>query len=242
MSFGLTNAPAAFMDLMNRVFKDFLDICVIVFIDDILVYSQSEEEHELHLQMVLQRLREHRLYAKFKKCEFWLSQVSFLGHIVSKDGIKVDPGKIESVRDWPRPKTVTEIRSFLGLAGYYRRFVEGFSKISMPLTELTKKNQRFIWSDKCEASFQELKQRLITAPVLALPSDEEKFVVYCDASKQGLGCVLMQADRVIAYASRQLKDYEQRYPTHDLELAAVVFALKTRVCVPNKGGLEERDL
>ncbi|KAM6587305.1 hypothetical protein CsatA_009910 [Cannabis sativa] len=138
----------------------------------------------------------------------------------------VDPGKIEAVKNWPRPKTVTEIRSFLGLAGYYRRFVEGFSKIAMPLSELTRKNQRFIWSDKCEKSFQELKQRLITAPVLALPSDQEKFVVYCDASRQGLGCVLMQADKVIAYASRQLKDYEQRYPTHDLELAAVVFALK----------------
>ncbi|KAM6596742.1 hypothetical protein CsatA_007266 [Cannabis sativa] len=150
-------------------------------------------------------------YNDFENISFTPSSrnVSFLGHIVSKDGIKVDPGKIESVRDWPRPKTVTEIRSFLGLAGYYRRFVEGFSKISMPLTELTKKNQLFIWSDKCEASFQELKQRLITAPVLALPSDKEKFVVYCDASKQGLGCVLMQADRVIAYASRQLKDYEQ---------------------------------
>ncbi|XP_060959673.1 uncharacterized mitochondrial protein AtMg00860-like, partial [Cannabis sativa] len=133
----------------------------------------------------------------------------------------VDPGKIEAVKNWPRPKTVTEIRSFLGLAGYYRRFVEGFSKIAMPLSELTRKNQRFIWSDKCEKSFQELKQRLITAPVLALPSDQEKFVVYCDASRQGLGCVLMQADKVIAYASRQLKGYEQRYPTHDLELAAV---------------------
>ncbi|XP_060960833.1 uncharacterized mitochondrial protein AtMg00860-like [Cannabis sativa] len=126
-----------------------------------------------------------------------------------KDGIKVDLGKIEFVRDWPRPKTVTEVRSFLGLAGYYNRFVEGFSKISTPLTELTKKNQRFVWTDKCEASFQEVKQRLVTTPVLALPSDKEKFIVYCDASRQGLGCVLMQDDRVFAYASCQLKEYEQ---------------------------------
>ncbi len=226
MSFGLTNAPAAFMDLMNRVFKDFLDDFVIVFIDDILIYSDSEETHERHLRMVLQRLREHKLYAKFKKCEFWLRQVSFLGHVVSKDGILVDPVKIEAVRDWPRPKSATEVRSFLGLARYYRRFVEGFAKISTPLTELTRKNCKFVWTDKCEGSFQELKQRLITAPVLTLPKSDEKFVIYCDASKQGLGCVLMQSGKVIAYASRQLKEYEQRYPTHDIELAAVVFALK----------------
>ena len=175
---------------------------------------------------MLQRLRDHRLFAKFKKCEFWLSQVTFLGHIVGRDGIKVDPSKIEAVKDWPRPKTPTDVRSFVGLASYYRRFVEGFSKIATPLTELTRKAQKFIWSDKCEESFQELKRRLISAPVLSLPTDHEKFVVYCDASHQGLGCVLMQSDKVIAYASRQLKDYERRYPTHDLELAAVVFALK----------------
>ena len=169
MSFGLTNAPAAFMDLMNRVFKDFLDKFVIVFIDDILVYSSTEEEHEHHLRLVLQRLREHRLYAKFSKCEFWLPQVAFLGHVVGKDGILVDPSKIEAVKNWPRPASVSEVRSFLGLAGYYRRFVEGFSKIAVPLTALTKKSMRFNWSDKCKASFQELKQRLITAPVLSLP-------------------------------------------------------------------------
>ena len=158
MSFGLTNAPAAFMDVMNRVFKDFLDQFVIVFIDDILVYSSSEAEHEFHLRLVLQRLREHQLYAKFKKCEFWLPEVTFLGHIVGADGIKVDPSKIEAVRDWPRPRNASEVRSFLGLAGYYRRFVEGFSKIAAPMTELTTKNLKFIWSDKCEDSFQELKR------------------------------------------------------------------------------------
>ena len=209
MSFGLTNAPAAFMDLMNRVFKDYLDRFVIVFIDDILIYSSSEEEHEYHLRLVLQRLREHQLYAKFSKCEFWLPQVAFLGHIVGKDGILVDPSKIEAVKNWPRPASVSEVRSFLGLASYYRRFVEGFSKIAVPLTELTRKSMRFSWSDRCEASFQELKQRLITAPVLSLPTENGKFVVYCDASKMGLGCVLMQEGKVIAYASRQPKEYEQ---------------------------------
>ena len=166
------------------------------------------------------------MYAKFSKCEFWLPQVAFLGHIVGKDGILVDPSKIEAVKNWPRPASVSEVRSFLGLASYYRRFVEGFSKIAVPLTELTRKSVRFNWSEKCETSFQELKQWLITAPVVSLPKENGKFVVYCDASKLGLGCVLMQDGRVIAYASRQLKEYEQRYPTHDLELAAVVFALK----------------
>ena len=156
------------------------------------------------------------MYAKFSKCEFWLPQVAFLGHIVGKDGILVDPSKIEAVKNWPRPASVSKVRSFLGLASYYRRFVEGFSKIAVPLTELTRKSMRFSWSDRCEASFQELKQRLITAPVLSLPRKNGKFVVYCDASKRGLGCVLMQEGKVIAYASRQLKEYEQRYPTHDL--------------------------
>ena len=138
----------------------------------------------------------------------------------------MDPSKIEAVSKWNRPMNVSEVRSFLGLAGYYRRFVEGFSKIAMPLTQLTRKSHKFEWTEACEKSFQELKQRLISAPILTIPADSGGFVIYSDASKQGLGCVLMQNGKVIAYASRQLKDYEQRYPTHDLELAAVVFALK----------------
>ena len=228
MSFGLTNAPAAFMDLMKRVFKPFLDQFVIVFIDDILVYSSDHQEHERHLRIVLQTLRELRLYVKFSKCEFWLSEVAFLGHIVTENGICVDPKKIESVQKWPRPASVTEIRSFLGLAGYYRRFVENFSRIAAPLTRLTQKGVKFVWSEACEEVFQKLKNCLTSAPVLTLPSDGGGFTVYCDASRVGLGCVLMQHGRVIAYASRQLKGYEQNYPTHDLELAAVVFALKIR--------------
>ncbi|KAL0540386.1 hypothetical protein IC582_024623 [Cucumis melo] len=226
MSFGLTNAPAVFMDLMNRVFKDFLDSFVIVFIDDILIYSKTEAEHEEHLHQVLETLRANKLYAKFSKCEFWLRKVTFLGHVVSSEGVSVDPTKIEAVTNWPRPSTVSEIRSFLGLAGYYRRFVEDFSRIASPLTQLTRKGTPFVWSPACESSFQELKQKLVTAPVLTVPDGSGNFVIYSDASKKGLGCVLMQQGKVVAYASRQLKIHEQNYPTHDLELAAVVFALK----------------
>ncbi|KAL0562069.1 hypothetical protein IC582_002519 [Cucumis melo] len=226
MSFGLTNAPAVFMDLMNRVFREFLDTFVIVFIDDILIYSKTEAEHEKHLRMVLQTLRDNKLYAKFSKCEFWLKQVSFLGHVVSKAGVSVDPAKIEAVTGWTRPSTVSEVRSFLGLAGYYRRFVENFSRIATPLTQLTRKGAPFVWSKACEDSFQTLKQKLVTAPVLTVPDGSGNFVIYSDASKKGLGCVLMQQGKVVAYASRQLKSHEQNYPTHDLELAAVVFALK----------------
>lgn len=226
MPFGLTNAPAAFMDLMNRVFKQFLDKFVIVFIDDILVYSKTKEEHVEHLRVVLQMLKDKKLYAKLSKCEFWLNKVSFLGHVISGNGISVDPAKVEAVSNWPQPTNVTEVRSFLGLAGYYRRFVEGFSQIASPLTNLTWKLVKFEWTQECERSFEALKSRLVSAPILALPSGLGGFVIYSDASKQGLGCVLMQNDRVVAYASRQLKPYEANYPTHDLELAAVVFALK----------------
>jgi hypothetical protein len=201
MPFGLTNAPSVFMDLMNRVFHKYLDQFVVV-IDDILVYSTNHHEHIEHLKMVLDILREKKLFAKLKKCEFWLKNVSFLGHVVSRDGIEVDPSKIEAVVKWERPTNVHEIRSFLGLAGYYRRFVKGFSTLSGPLMVLTKKNVRYVWSDECEASFQELKRRLVTAPVLTLPSSKEGFVVYSDASQNGLKCVLMQQGKVIAYASR----------------------------------------
>jgi len=226
MPFGLTNAPAAFMDLMNRVFREYLDKFVIVFIDDILIYSRDPQEHAEHLRIALHTLKKHQLYAKFSKCEFWLDKVHFLGHVVSKEGITVDPTKVEAVEKWPVPKSVTEIRCFLGLAGYYRRFVEGFSRLAAPLTALTRKDRRYEWTDRCEQSFREIKRRLISAPVLTIPEEGEKFDIYSDASKTGLGAVLMQNGKVIAYASRQLKDHERNYPTHDLELAVVVFALK----------------
>jgi ribonuclease HI len=226
MSFGLTNAPVYFMYLMNKVFIEYLDTFVVVFIDDILVFSRSEEEHEEHLRLVLQKLREHQMYAKFSKCDFWLKEVSFLGHIITNGGIAVDLSKVRDVLNWSLPNNVPEIRSFLGLVGYYCRFIEGFSKIVKPLTTLLEKGKEFKWDEKCQASFEELKKRLTTTPVLIMPDIHKGFDVYCDASQQGLGCVLMQEGKVVAYASRQLRKHEQNYPTHDLELAAVVHALK----------------
>ncbi|GJX86218.1 reverse transcriptase domain-containing protein [Tanacetum coccineum] len=226
MPFGLTNAPAVFMDLMNRVCKPYLDKFVIVFIDDILIYSKNKQEHEEHLKLILELLKKEELYAKFSKCEFWIPKVQFLGHVIDSEGIHVDPAKIESIKDWASPKSPTEIHQFLGLAGYYRRFIEGFSKIAKPMTKLTQKKVKFEWGDKQEAAFQLLKQKLCSAPILALPKGSEDFIAYCDASKKGLGVVLMQREKVIAYASRQLKIHEKNYTTHDLELGAVVFALK----------------
>ena len=154
MQFGLTNAPATFMDLMNRVFRPYVDQFVVVFIDDVLVYSKDAQEHEQHLKIVLQTLREKKLYAKLSKCDFWLKEVSFLCHIVSIEGIRVDPTNIEAVVNWKPPRNVTEVRSFLGLAGYYRRFVRGFSIIASPLTKLLKKGIKFEWTDKCHNSFE----------------------------------------------------------------------------------------
>ncbi|GKB88171.1 putative nucleotidyltransferase, ribonuclease H [Tanacetum coccineum] len=226
MPFGLTNAPAIFMDLMNRVCRSYLDKFVIVFIDDILIYSKTQEEHVEHLRLVLELLKKEKLYAKFSKCEFWLREVQFLGHVINGNGIHVDPSKIEAVKNWKAPRTPTEVRSFLGLAGYYRRFIENFSKIAKSLTILTQKCKTFDWGEEQELAFQTLKDKLCNAPVLALPDGPEDFVVYCDASGIGLGCVLMQRGKVIAYASRQLKIHEKNYTTHDLELGAVVFALK----------------
>ena len=199
MPFGLTNAPAAFMDLMNRVFQPYLDQFVVVFIDDILIYSKNREDHKNHLKTVLQILREKKLYTKLKKCEFWLEQVGFLGHIISKEGISVDPMKIEAIKDWPRPTTFTEIRSFLGLDGYYRRFVEGFSLMAAPLTQLIRKNKKFVWGEELDKSFLEVKTKLTSASILTVPSGTKGFAIYSDASKLGLGCVLMQHGRVIAY-------------------------------------------
>ena len=226
MSFGLTNAPATFMRLMNSVFMEYLDKFVVIYIDDILIYSKTEEEHAEHLRLVLTKLREHRLYAKFSKCEFWLRELIFLGHVVSANGVAVIPDKVQSILEMKAPTTVKGVRRFLGLAGYYRRFIENFSKIAKPMTELLKKDKKFEWSEKAEQAFQLLKTKLTTAPVLVLPDTSKDFVIFCDASHQGLGCVLMQDGHVVAYASRQLKPHELNYPTHDLELAAVVHALK----------------
>ncbi|XP_069152813.1 uncharacterized mitochondrial protein AtMg00860-like [Solanum lycopersicum] len=176
--------------------------------------------------MTLQVVREHQLYAKFSKCEFWLRSVTFFGHVVSDQGLEVDLKKTESVKNWPRPPTSTDIRSFLRLANYYRWFVEGFTTIVAPLTVLTKEKAKFEWSETCEKSFQEIKDRLTSALVLIFSRIGVGYVVYYDAFRVGLGCVLMQDGKVIAYALRQLKIHKKNYPTHDFELAVVVFALK----------------
>ncbi|GJV49708.1 reverse transcriptase domain-containing protein [Tanacetum coccineum] len=197
MPFGLTNAPTVFMDLMNRVCKPYLDRFVIVFIDDILIYSKSRKEHEGHLKLILKLLKEEELYAKFSKCEFWLSKVQFFGHVIDSEGIHVDPAKIESIKDWASPKTPTKICQFLGLPSYCQRFIEGFSKIARPMTKLTQKSVKFDWGEKEKVAFQLWKQKLCSVPILALPEGSENLVVH-----------------------------EKNYTTHDLELGAVVFALK----------------
>nr|GEV18983.1 putative reverse transcriptase domain-containing protein [Tanacetum cinerariifolium] len=197
MPFGFTNAPTVFMDLINRVCKPYLDKFVIVFIDDILIYSCNEEEQANHLRIILELLRKEKLYAKFSK-----------------------------FKNWKTPTTPTEVCQFLGVAGYYQRFIKGFSKIAKPLTKFTQKHKKYIWEEDQELAFQLLKQKLCEAPILTLSEGNDDFIVYCYASLQGVGAVLMQKEKVIAYASRQLKPHEENYTTHDLELGAVVFALK----------------
>ncbi|GJR85425.1 putative reverse transcriptase domain-containing protein [Tanacetum coccineum] len=191
-------------------------------------------------------LKNEQLYAKFSKCDFWLESVQFLGHVINNKGVHVDPAKVEAIRNWSAPTTPKEVRQFLGLAGYYRRFIEGFSLISKPLTKLTEKNKKYEWGTEEDEAFQTLKQKLCSAPILALPEGTENFVVYCDASHKGFGAVLMQREKVIAYASRQLKKHEENYTTHDLELGAVVFALRLwrhylygRIWLPLFGGLRD---
>nr|GEZ79286.1 putative reverse transcriptase domain-containing protein [Tanacetum cinerariifolium] len=202
--------------------------------DDDVEKDKEDKEEEEHLALADPAdvstndllLKKEELYVKISKCEFWIPKVQFLGHVIDSQGIHADPAKIKSVKDWASPKSPTKIRQFLGLAGYYRRFIEGFSKIAKPMTKLTQKKVKFEWGDKQEAAFQLLKQKLCSAPILALPKGSEDFIVYCDASNKGLGDVLMQREKVISYASRQLKIHEKNYTTHDLELGAVVFALK----------------
>jgi hypothetical protein len=191
MSFGLTNAPAAFMEAMNRILHEYLDDYVVVFLDDILIYSKFKEEHDGHLSLVLEALQKNQFYAKLKKCAFCLSEVAFLGHVINQHGISVDPKNIATVVKWQRPSNVTEIHSFLGLAGYYRHFVQDFSIIAKPMTRLIEKGVTFEWCDECEISFQTLKNKLVNAPILTLSESGKRFMVYTDASHIGLGCVLM---------------------------------------------------
>jgi hypothetical protein len=214
------------MCLMNNIFNQYLDKFVVVFIDDILVYSKMEEEHDEHLRIVLQTLRKHKLYAKFDKCDFYQKEIQYLGHVISSEGIVVDPEKIKSIMEWPIPKDVANIRSFMGITRYYRRFIEGFSKIAYPITSLQKKGTKFIWSQKCQDSFNKLKELLTSMAILKVADPDKDFTLCVDASKEGLGGVLTQEGYMIFYESRKLKEHDRNYVTHDLELAAVIHALK----------------
>ncbi|GJZ91458.1 putative reverse transcriptase domain-containing protein, partial [Tanacetum coccineum] len=218
MPFGLTNAPAVFMDLMNRVCKPYLDKFVIVFIDDILIYSKNKEEHEKHLKIILELLKNEQLYAKFSKCDFWLESVQFLGHVINNKGVHVDPAKVEAIRNWSAPTTPKEVRQFLGLAGYYRRFIEGFSLISKPLTKLTEKNKKYEWGTEEDEAFQTLKQKLCSAPILALPEGTENFVVYCDASHKGYGAVLMQREKIKKELNTRQRRWIELLSDYDCEI------------------------
>jgi hypothetical protein len=218
--------PTVFMSLMNGVFRKYLDHFVQVFLDDILIYSKNEREHEEHLRVVLSCLRENTLYGNFSKCSFFQKEIHYLGHIICGKGILVDPKKLKAIMEWPVLKNSHEVRSFMGLAGYYWIFVEGFSKTTKPITTLQHKGVRYEWIEECDSAFIELKRLLTSVPILRVSDMEKDFTVCTDASKQGLGAVLMQARGVIAYASRKLKKHEDLYATHDLDLEVVMLALK----------------
>jgi hypothetical protein len=201
--FGISNASTISMCLMNGVFKEYLDKFVIVFLDDVLIYSRTKKEHEKHLRMVLQVLRENKLYSKLSKCIFYQNNIHYLGRIISADGIAVDPKNIEVIRGWPTPRNVTKVRSFMGLSSYYQIFIKGFSKISSPITSLKKKGVKFEWTPKCEESFMQLKDILTSGSILNIVDLNENFVVCTDSCKEGLGGVLTQKEHVIFYESRK---------------------------------------
>lgn len=229
LPFGLTNAPATFMRLMNEILQPYLDVFVIVFLDDILIYSKTEEQHVHHVTKVLEILREHKLYAKLSKCAFFQKSITFLGHRFSEDGIHVDEEKIKAVRQWPVPKNVKAIRSFVGLCSYYRKFVKGFSSLAAPLTELTKEAVRFEWGVKQQRAFEDLKRAVSSAPVLALPDPTQPYIVSTDASGYAIGACLQQDQgkgrQPVAFMSKKMIPAETRYPTHEQELLAIVCAL-----------------
>ena len=224
MPFGLTNAPSTFMRLMNEVLKPFLGKFVVVYLDDILVYSKSVDEHFQHLKQIFETLRAQKLYGKKEKCDFLVESVVFLGYVVSKDGVSVDQTKVEAIKSWPSPTTVTEVRSFHGLASFYRRFIQNFSTITSPITECLKKGA-FVWSEQAQKAFELIKSKLCEAPVLALPDFTQPFEVECDASGVGIGAVLIQNKRPIAYFSEKLGGARLNYCTYDKEFYAIVRAL-----------------
>lgn len=229
LSFGLTNAPATFQAVMNKLFGHLHTFCV-VYLDDILIFSRTPEEHEKHLETVLHILEREGLYAKLKKCDFNKSELLYLGHIVGADGIKVDPAKISCIRDWPRPTNVHELRSFLGLANYFRRFVMAYSIRAAPLTKLTGKNSQWEWTDRCQQAFEGLKYDLTHSPVMISPDPDKPFEVITDACGTGLGAVLLQDNKPVAFESRKFNPAEQKYTTTEQELLASVHAMTVWRC------------
>jgi hypothetical protein len=215
--FGLSNAPTVFIFLMNGVFREYLYKFLIVFLDDILIYSKTKEEYEQHLIMALQVLRENKLYPKLSKCIFYQKNIHYLGHIILVDGIIVDSEKIEAIRGWPTLRNVIEVRSFMGFVGYYRRFIKGFSNIAIPITSLQNKVVKFEWTPECDDIVQQLKNILANAEILKISNPDEEFVVCKDVYNEGLDGVLTQKDHVVCYESKKLKEHEINYATHDLE-------------------------
>ena len=222
MPFGLTNAPSTFMRLMNEVLRTFIGRFVVVYFDDILIYSRLLEEHLDHLRAVFNALRDARLFPNLEKCTFCTNRVSFLGYVVTPQGIEVDQAKVEAIYSWPIPTTVTQVRRFLGLAGFYRCFVKDFSTIAAQLHELTKKGVPFTWAATQKTSFDTLKDKLTHAPLLQLPDFNKTFELECDASGIGLGGVLLQDDKPVAYFSKKLSGPSLNYSTYDKELLALV--------------------
>ena len=225
MPFGLSNAPSTFMRIMNQALREFIGRFVVVYFDDILIFSPSISEHKDHLRQVLTVLRREKLFAATQKCEFGVSQVLFLGYIVSDKGLSVDMYKIDAVRSWPVPKSISDIRSFHGLASFYRRFVEHFSTIMAPITSCMKEG-RFTWTQEAFVAFNLIKEKLTSAPILVLPDFSATFELHCDASKLGIGAVLSQRGRPVAYFSEKLAGARSRYSTYDVEFYAIVQAIK----------------
>ena len=230
LPFGLTNAPAHFMALMQEVFHELLDTCAVVYLDDVLIYSRTVDEHDKHLTRVLQLLREHKLYAKLSKCELYQSRISFLGHTLSSEGVHMETSKVDAIQGWPIPLTIADLRAFLGLAGYYRRFIAFFSAIALPLTALLKKDKAYAWNDEADAAFKKLKWAVVNAPVLVTPRQDLEFVVTTDASGYAVGASLSQDSgeglRPCAFMSKKMIPAEKNYPVHEQELLAIICALK----------------